>query len=131
MMRCLLVVVVMFASMSSIVRSDNKLEAMLKEGEGVIDDLVEMYVRVGLEAENWFESGRLAFEKASVLRPRDFELWIQMAEMRRPRRARNPSIPLGHVNNAASLNKASEGTKSAATRPSIIARRGIVLADSR
>ena len=43
------------------------------EIEGVIDDLVEMYVRVGLEAENWFESGRKAFEKASVLRPRDFE----------------------------------------------------------
>ena len=72
----------MLGSMSkSIVRSDDKMDAMLKEGEGVIDDLVEMYVRVGLEAENWFESGRKAFEKASVLRPRDFELWIQMAEM--------------------------------------------------
>ena len=70
-----------FAAMSS--ESDDRMDAMLKEGEGVIDDLVEMYVRVGLEAEgeNWFESGRLAFEKALVLRPRDFDLWIQMAEM--------------------------------------------------
>ena len=61
----------------------NKMDAMLKEGEGVIDDLVEMYVRVGLEAEDedWFESGRVAFAKALELRPGNFDLWTQMAEL--------------------------------------------------
>jgi len=59
------------------------MDEILRDGEDVIDDLVEMYVRVGLENEepDWFERGREAFERATRLRENDFDLWIQIAEL--------------------------------------------------